>query len=212
MTTIKSVGVFNMKTLIALFFMFVFLAISACAIVNPIPRKTVFFTNGLVADDFSCLDKNYKFLELSCHRLIKGKNIVIGVRDFSSSSDHHSDSFKKLTIVLPEKIEAGNKYDIDNEINAYFSYGLTYGLAKVGCFGPATSGTIYILSVDTNKIVLKLDLVFNMKSPLGWKDRCKIEKYSESLTANFKAFELLTPWDGLSDEKSMGIDEAHPPR
>jgi hypothetical protein len=210
MMQIKPVDVCNLKKLRILFAIFTVLAVSACNVVNPGSNKTAFFTNGSIVGDLGCLNNNYKILELSCHRLNEGENNVIGVREFLPGTDHHSDSFKKLTIAFNGKVKAGQKFEINDETKAFYSYGLTYGLAKVGCFGVATKGVINILNIAEDKIDLKLDIVFNMKSPSGRIDNCKEETYSETISAHYKPYKALTAWDGVSDEKSRGIDEAHP--
>lgn len=194
-----------------LFFPLVF-ALAACTNSSIAPKinKEAFFTNASVVDDIDCLNKSHSNLELSCHRLTNSNHQAVGVREFSSSDEHHFDKFKKLTIVFSKKVRKDDIYQIGNLTEAYFSYGLTYSLGKVGCYGAAKAGSIHVLNIDETKIVLDIKIDFEMKSPSGIEGRCKQENYSEILTAYYKPYESLTVWDGVSNEKSLGINEAHP--
>lgn len=172
--------------------------------------QIAFFTNATAADESKCLNAERSDLELACHRLRKDNNIILAVRIFSSSSDHHSDHFKKLTIQLPGQPKESEVYTIDENAKAFFSYGLTYGLGKVGCYGVAKSGTIQITYLKADEIVSKIDIIFSMKNLFRPNDRCKEEIFSNTITAKYKPFESLTAWDGIYKGKSNEIQEARP--
>lgn len=118
----------------------------------------------------------------------------------------------KLTIELPEGLQAGDTYGIENGAAKVFrSAGPSAFAGKNGCYGVAASGTITVIASTATALEIQVDAVFNQKSPLEWLGECDAPaRVAEKFKATALRLDQLDAWTGRPESDTSPFDQAHP--
>lgn len=165
-----------------------------------------------VADSISagCEQVQYKEFALACHRITRGGQTVVGVREYADQG-LDKEHFRKVTIVVDGGLQAGTVLDISKgQARAFYSTGASFMPGKSGCHGKGVSGTILVRTASTDVLELDINVVFDLKSPLGWPGHCGLRDYQATAVAKSLSFERLGPWEGVRSPGDSVIAEAVP--
>lgn len=162
---------------------------------SEIDRKTNIQTE--VAD----LKPKVREITYAGHRVSKGTGLILALREFSAGNILITDQavFKKITVFISgvEELESGSIVRFgSNEITAFLSHSSSSFPGGNGCYGYATKGSIFVKKINAQNIAVRLDLIFDQRSPGDWTGECLPTAINESFNAHKKSISSLTPWDG----------------
>jgi hypothetical protein len=122
------------------------------------------------------------------HRLQKGNEVVIAIRESNEGDPHARDdeSYRKITIILPSF--ATGSYDFGSGAHAIATLGSSAW--NLACGAVLKSGKLEIKSAD----IISIDTEFVCKRPGNKTEKIKLKK-TYKLSA--LPFDQLTPWIGL---------------
>lgn len=184
-------------------------ALLACANNKHITQENTFFLSDVNIEYPLCLSADYSERELACHRLERGNRIAVAVREYDNKP--HWQTFKKLTVFLPKNTKAGDKFHLpQDDIVIFYSLGLSFGPGKSGCFGVVEKGEVEVVSKDEYTIAIRLIGNPTMKRSLNLRDDCNLVQLDKLISAHYKKYEDLSPWDGKINKGASLTEETYP--
>jgi hypothetical protein len=173
--------------------------------------EDAFILRNVSIDTERCLNVPSEAVEFSCHRFQMGGYYAIAFRKYWPEKSGDDDAFEKLTILFKEKPISGEVMHLPNDqIFAFFSSGPSSFPGRHGCFGLARSGNVEILSESDGAYKVRLNIDFDLRSPLGWVDECKKSNAAMILDAKPLGFKKLNAWYGQREAGGDIWNEAHP--
>lgn len=177
--------------------------ICGCASLNPASREIFFFVEDADSISPSCRSVDYQEAAIACHRLARGREIVVGIRRYSDARIDR-EGFRKITFVIDKDVKDGEVIKIPSDrARAAFGSGLSFMPGKSGCYGEATSGTVSVSRTDMKSLRVNAAVNFHLKSPLDWAGECKSLEFRSSFTAEKLNLEDMGPWEG-----GRGMDDS----
>lgn len=192
-------------------FLLVFLATVTCAAEareGSVPSN--FYLENATSLEAGCDASDYRELQLACHRVLPGDGVVVGVR-LHKNRWVANDQFTKLTIVLPQDMASGRRYELNTSgAGAFYSTGLSASPGKTGCYGRAISGSVLVSRKSKNRLDVELEGVFDLRSPTGWKQDCSTREVKQKIHAKQTTISALGPWEGVRKSGDDLLSESYP--
>jgi hypothetical protein len=173
--------------------------------------EDAFILRNISIDTEHCLKVPSEEAQFACHRFQEGGYYAIAFRKYWPAKAGDDDAFEKITILFKKKPISGETMNFPNDqIFAFFSSGPSSFPGKHGCFGPARSGNVEILSESDGAYKVRLNIDFDLLSPLGWANECKKSNVAMTLDAKPLDFKKLNAWYGQREAGRDIWNEAHP--
>ncbi|WP_409460712.1 hypothetical protein ACK1O1_00105 [Stenotrophomonas maltophilia] len=195
------------KVLIALLLA---LTSTACASLSGSQRSSSFYVSNANSDIAGCERSDYREVALACHRIVDGDNVVVALREYTATKVEN-ERYRKLTLILPPNLAEGDVFSLsEGDIRAFYSTGLSLRPGSTGCYGKAVSGSVEILRKSNDLMQLRINARFDLDSPAGWKDHCKMRELSYELNAIRRPLGQLGAWEGAPAPGDSLISEGSP--
>lgn len=195
------------KVLIALLLA---LTSTACASLSESQRSSSFYVSNANSDMAGCERSDYREVALACHRIVDGDNVVVALREYTATKIEN-ERYRKLTLILPPNLAEGDVFSLtEGDIRAFYSTGLSLRPGSTGCYGKAVSGSVEILRKSNDLMQLRINARFDLDSPAGWKDHCKVRELSYELNAIRRPLGQLGAWEGVPAPGDSLISEGSP--
>lgn len=153
---------------------------------------------------------DYREVALACHRIVDGDNVVVALREYTATKVEN-EIYRKLTLILPPNLAEGDVFSLsEGDIRAFYSTGLSLRPGSTGCYGKAVSGSVEILRKSNDLVQLRINARFDLDSPAGWKDHCKMRELSHELNAIRRPLGQLGAWEGVPAPGDSLISEGSP--
>lgn len=170
---------------------------TACASLSESQRSSSFYVSNADSDMAGCESSDYREVALACHRIVDGDNVVVALREYTATKVEN-ERYRKLTLILPPNLEEGDVFSLsEGDIGAFYSTGLSLRPGSTGCYGKAVSGSVEILRKSNDLMQLRINARFDLDSPAGWKDHCKMRELSYELNAIRRPLGQLGVWEGV---------------
>jgi hypothetical protein len=157
-----------------------------------------------------CERPDYREVALACYRIIDGTNVVVALREYTASKVEN-ERYRKLTLILPPNLAEGDFFSLsESDIMAFYSTGLSLRPGSTGCYGKAVSGSVEILKKSADLMRVRINARFDLDSPAGWKDHCKMREFSYELNAIQRSLGQLDAWEGVPAPGDSLISEGSP--
>ncbi len=195
------------RLLIALF---LGLTCSACASLSGSQRSSSFYVSNADSVMAGCERSDYREIALACHRIVDGNNVVVGLREYTATKVEN-ERYRKLTLILPPNLAEGDVFSLsEGDTRAFYSTGLSLRPGSTGCYGKAVSGSVEILRKSNDLMQLRINARFDLDSPAGWQDHCKMREFSYELNAIRRPLGQLGAWEGVPAPGDSLISEGSP--
>ncbi|MGF6463511.1 hypothetical protein ACVKU6_001921 [Stenotrophomonas sp. PvP086] len=187
------------------------LSCSACASLLPGSHKiSAFYVSNANSDVTGCERSDYREISLACHRIVDGDNVVVALREYTATKIEN-ERYRKLTLILPPNLAEGDVFSLtEGDIRAFYSTGLSMRPGSTGCYGKAVSGSVEILRKSNDLMQLRINARFDLDSPAGWKDHCKMRELSYELNAIRRPLGQVGAWEGVHAPGDSLISEGSP--
>ena len=186
------------------------LACSACASLPGNQKVTAFYVSNANSDVAGCDTTDFREVALACHRIVDGNSVVVALREYTAP-EVENERYKKLTLILRSNLAEGDVLDLpSSEGRAVYSTGLSLRPGSTGCYGKAVSGSVEILKKSADLIRVRINARFDLDSPAGWKDHCKMREFSYELNAIQRSLGQLDAWEGVPAPGDSLISEGSP--
>lgn len=114
-------------------------------------------------------------------------------------------------MILPPNLAEGDFFSLsESDIMAFYSTGLSLRPGSTGCYGKAVSGSVEILKKSADLMRVRINARFDLDSPAGWKDHCKMREFSYELNAIQRSLGQLDAWEGVPAPGDSLISEGSP--
>lgn len=187
------------------------LSCNACASLLPGSHEISAFSVSNASSDVSgCERSDYREVALACHRIVDGDNVVVALREYTATKVEN-ERYRKLTLILPPNLAEGDVFSLtEGDIRAFYSTGLSLRPGSTGCYGKAVSGSVEILRKSNDLMQLRINARFDLDSPAGWKDHCKVRELSHELNAIRRPLGQLGAWEGVPAPGDSLVSEGSP--
>lgn len=187
------------------------LSCSACASLLPGSHKiSAFYVSNADSDVTGCERSDHREISLACHRIVDGDNAVVALREYTATKIDN-ERYRKLTLILPPNLAEGDVFSLtEGDTRAFYSTGLSLKPGSTGCYGKAVSGSVEILRKSNDLMQLRINARFDLDSPAGWKDHCKVRELSYELNAIRRPLGQLGAWEGVPAPGDSLISEGSP--
>ncbi len=189
---------------------FLGLTCNACASLSGSQKSSSFYVSNADSDMTGCERSDYREAALACHRIVDGGNVVVALREYTATKVEN-ERYRKLTLILPPNLAEGDVFSLpEGDIRAFYSTGLSLRPGSTGCYGKAVSGSVEILGKSNDLMQLRINARFDLDSPAGWKDHCKMRELSYELNAIRRPLGQLGAWEGVQAAGDSLISEGSP--
>ncbi|WP_152983921.1 hypothetical protein [Stenotrophomonas pavanii] len=187
------------------------LSCSACASLLPGSHKiSAFYVSNADSDVTGCERSDHREISLACHRIVDGDNAVVALREYTATKIDN-ERYRKLTLILPPNLAEGDVFSLtEDDTRAFYSTGLSLKPGSTGCYGKAVSGSVEILRKSNDLMQLRINARFDLGSPAGLKDHCKVRELSYELNAIRRPLGQLGAWEGVPAPGDSLISEGSP--
>ncbi len=186
------------------------LSCSACASLSGSERSSIFYVQNANSDVAGCEKSDFREVSLACHRIIDGNNVVVALREYTATAVEN-ERYRKLTLILPPNLGEGDVFRLpEGDTRAFYSTGLSLRPGSTGCYGKAVSGSVEILRKTSDLMQLRVVARFDLDSPAGWKDHCRMREFSYELNALRRPLGQLGAWEGVPASGDSLISEGVP--